>query len=298
MENDSGSATSHLYNDANELTLLTPATGQPTTSLWDANGNLLSENAGGSVTTYSWNGENRLTGVAYPTGAPDTMSYSADGLRQKKVTGSGTTGFVWDGQNVLLETDGSGVTQAHYTDFPGYWGGLASQRRSGVSSFYGFDPQANARLLITLAGMVSDSYLYRAFGEELAVSGSTVNPFRFGALVQYYRDLADMLYIRARALQPAVGRWMSRDPVAMMRAGLPTDSAPFGYARGNPVTQIDPSGLISVDGSCRPADAKALQLLLDNMCRVIQKAPPASWDQVGHCVTCQHLPSRSAAEKQ
>ena len=41
----------------------------------------------------------------------------------------GTMQAIWDAQNVLLATDGGSVTQAHYTDFPGYWGGLVSQRR-------------------------------------------------------------------------------------------------------------------------------------------------------------------------
>jgi len=31
----------------------------------------------------------------------------------------------------------------HYTDYPGMWGGLASQRRGSVSSFYGFDSQGS-----------------------------------------------------------------------------------------------------------------------------------------------------------
>jgi len=233
VKNDSGALTSYSYNPANELTLMQPPTGQPTTSLWDANGNLAVENAGGSITTNSWDGENRLIGVAYSSGAPDSMTYSAEGLRQKKVTGSGTTGFVWDEQNLLLETDGSGVTQAHYTAYPGYWGGLQSRRRSGASSFYGFDPQANDRILASGAGGISDSYLYKAFGEELAISGSTVNPFRFGALVQYYRDLANRLDVRARVLQPDLGRWMSRDPVG--RHG-------YGYADNAPTGRVDPGG--------------------------------------------------------
>ena len=141
---------------------------------------LLSENAGGQLTNYSWEAENRLTGVAYPTGAPDTMTYSNDGLRQKKVTAAGTTDAVWDEQNLLQEKDGGGVTQAQYSDHPGYWGGLASQRRSGDSSFFAFDQQANARLLASASGAQTDVYQFKAFGEELAVSGSTLSSLRFG----------------------------------------------------------------------------------------------------------------------
>jgi len=57
-----------------------------------------------------------------------------------------------DGQNVLVDADGSGITQAHYTDNPGSWGGVVSQRRGGVSSFYVFDPSRNTRALMDVRG--------------------------------------------------------------------------------------------------------------------------------------------------
>jgi len=40
LKGDSGAFTTYLYNPANELTWMQPPTGQPTTSLWDVNGNL------------------------------------------------------------------------------------------------------------------------------------------------------------------------------------------------------------------------------------------------------------------
>ena len=84
---------------------------------------------------------------------------------------SGTVYYVRDGENVLIETDANLVTQAHYTDFPGVWGGLTSERRGGVSSFYGFDQQANARILASINGNVTNNYLCKAFGEECRNSG-------------------------------------------------------------------------------------------------------------------------------
>jgi hypothetical protein len=56
------------------------------------------------------------------------------------------------------------------SDFPGVWGGLSSQRRGSVSSFYGVDQQADVGLLADSTGGLSDSYLFRAFGEELAAA--------------------------------------------------------------------------------------------------------------------------------
>ena len=138
-------------------------------------------------------------------------SYSADGMREEKVNSSGTVYYVKDGENVLIETDAGIVTQAHYTDFPGMWGGLTSERRGDVSSFYGFDQQSNARILVSPAGAVTDSYLYKAFGEEVAVSGATVNSLRFGGQVGYWRDEAERLYVRARHLRTDMGRFLTWD---------------------------------------------------------------------------------------
>ncbi|MBV9852084.1 MAG: hypothetical protein JO250_20655 [Armatimonadetes bacterium] len=110
--------------------------------------------------------ENWLTLMALPDRTAETYAYAADGLRRTLVTMTFTTQFVWDGQNVLLDTDGSGNTQAHYTDSSGYWGGLVSQRRGSASSFFVFDPSANARALTDGQGAVTDAYVSTAFGEE------------------------------------------------------------------------------------------------------------------------------------
>lgn len=39
-------------------------------------------------------------------------------------------------------------------------------RRSGASHFYGFDLQRSARVLVSVGGTVTDSYTFKAFGEE------------------------------------------------------------------------------------------------------------------------------------
>ncbi len=92
---------------------------------------------------------------------------------------------------------------------------MISARRvqTGQSNFYGFDPMGNTRLLASSAGAVTDTYSYKAFGEELSSSGSTANPYRFGGEVGYYRDKIERVYIRARHYAPDSGRWISRDPL-------------------------------------------------------------------------------------
>jgi RHS repeat-associated protein len=239
LKNDSGQLTTYALNAASELVLVTPPAGQPTTISWDANGNMAEENAGGSRTTYAWDDENRMTRVALPDGTVETHAYSADGHRQRKDVGATVQRYVWDDENVLLELDGSLVTQVRYTDFPGFWGGLASQRRSGVSNFYGFDLQANSRILVSVGGAITDNYTFKAFGEELAITGTTANSLRFGGAVGYYRDTEARLYVRARQLSVVQGRWLSRDPIGFDAE----DGNAYRYVGNNPVGAVDPTGL-------------------------------------------------------
>lgn len=158
-------------------------------------------------------------------------------MREKKATSSETVYFVRDGQNVLIETDANLITQAHYTDFPRMWGGLASERRGPIGSFYGFDQQSDTCILVSIGGNITDSYTFKSFGEVIAVLGTTVNYLRFGGQVGYYRDLATRLDVGRRVLRTDQGRWMSRDPI-----GYAGGVNLYGYVGNGPVVGVDPSG--------------------------------------------------------
>ena len=264
----SGAMTTMTYNEADELVGVQAPDGSLTTTSYDANGNTEVVNANGQVTTNSWGPENRLVGVVNPDATVETHAYAANGLRQSKAVAGAVTNFLWDEQNILQERDGALSLLAHYTALPGYWGGLASMRRSGASSYYGFDQQGTARALLNALAVVSDRYWITAFGEEIASSGATANPFRFEGLFQYYRDSARRMQVRMRDGDPVWGRWLSRilpgrrrpTPIELTRlesvgprtllvfaiqnavaSQIAADS--YNYALGNPVAYVDPSGM-------------------------------------------------------
>ena len=81
---DGTGTTTYQLNAANELVLTTPPTGAPTTSTWDAAGNLAVENTGGQLTTHTWDTDNRLTRIDKPDGTWETNTYRADGLRNSQ----------------------------------------------------------------------------------------------------------------------------------------------------------------------------------------------------------------------
>lgn len=237
---DSGLVTTGTFNAANEIVLLQPPSEAPTTSSWDANGNLVVENTGGTLTSYSWDPENRLLGVAGSTN--ETYQYSQDGLRKSKTNSSGTTVFTWDQQNVLLEANEGLVIQARYTDYPGYWGGLASERQGANSSFYGFDSQSSSRILVSTGGVVTDNYSYKAFGEELQAGSGTTNPARYVGLYGYYHDAISRQYVRARVLDNTIGKWMSKDPIGFDGSEWNL----YAYVTNNPNMGVDPAGLVPI----------------------------------------------------
>jgi RHS repeat-associated protein len=232
-----GATTTYAYDAANELTTET-TTGGVTTYSYDADGNVTVKNAAGSRTTHTWDGESRLAVAALAGGGLVTSAYDATGLRRTSQTSSGTTKFIWDGQNVLMETDGGGTTQVLYTQAPGLYGRLVSQRRGGTSSFFHFDALGSTTELTSAAQVATDSYRYYAFGEALTSSGSTTNPFRFVGRLGYYNEPTLALqYLRARWYQPSAGRFLCRDPLGGLAGSYP-------YLGGSPAASADPSGLV------------------------------------------------------
>jgi RHS repeat-associated protein len=236
---DNGVLTTGTFNAANQLTLLTPATGNATSSYYDGAGNLIAMNCGGALTTQTWSPENRLASYSDPAGNNEQFLYSDDGLKKQRVNGAGTTLFTYDEHALLLETDASLNLDARYTNRPKAWGRLVSQNRSGVSSFYGIDSQQCARILISMAGLVTDEYSWKAFGEPIQTGSGTINPYGYIANGLYYTEVVDLINAWNNWLKGSVGRWDSRD-----KLGFDSGSwNPYEYVGNNPVRWADPSGL-------------------------------------------------------
>jgi RHS repeat-associated protein len=138
-----------------------------------------------------------------------------DGNRVSKTVGGVTTQYLVDDLNptgyaqVLDELTGGAVTRT-YT----YGLQRISQRQvvnsTWTLSFYSYDGGGHVRQLTNSAGAVTDTFDYDAFGNDINHAGSTPNNYLYRG-EQYDPDLG-LYYLRARYFNPAMGRFLSRDP--------------------------------------------------------------------------------------
>src|SRR5262249_14887020 len=117
---------------------------------------------------------------------------------------------------------------------------LISQVRGGLGFYYHRDGLGSTRALTDATGAITDRYAFDAFGRLLREIGGTTNPFRFAG--EAFEAVSGLSYNRARWLNPAIGRFLSRD--AFGGSALdPRTLHRYIYAVGNPVDLTDPSGL-------------------------------------------------------
>ncbi|MFO1311988.1 MAG: PASTA domain-containing protein [Burkholderiales bacterium] len=230
-----GVATAYSYDVDDRL-----VTAGASTMAWDVNGNLVSVAGPGGSVQYGYDAFDRMASVTTPGGVVQ-YEYDADGA-QVGVNGPGTSVRRLVAHRnptrlsqVLEERDGAGSLIARYTTGPE----VLAQTRGGATSFYLRDTLGSVRALAGAAGTFTDSYRYDAWGASLAATGATANPLRFAG--ERLDDASGFYNLRARHLDPANGRFTSRDtfdgdpkrPASLNR---------FAYAEADPVNRVDPLG--------------------------------------------------------
>jgi len=315
VKNASGVRTTSTFDPANQLISSQNASGR-TTYTFDADGNqtlILEPN--GDRTTTTWDFENRSILVELPSGGRQTSSYDPDGLRVLKADSTGTTKFLWDGQAYLLETDGSNVIVAVYAQEPTTYGNIISQYRLTeglwLPSYYHSDVLDSTSELTDADEEVTDTYQYDAWGELLARTGTTVNPFQWTGAWGYYKDEATGLYyIRQRDYLPRIARWTSTDllefvngmnlylavfvpngvdPTGLWRfvSGMgtlsgelgPADESTYGKAGSDVFIQFDPdvkAFAAHLNGTCCD-EVKFVQIFYMNVSAIVTTLPNRSW---------------------
>jgi RHS repeat-associated protein len=241
---DSLEGTTTYTYDSNDRLLIETNGNKTTTYTYDNNGNTLTRNDGTSQTVNTWDTENRLIQTV-TDGNTTQYRYDANGVRVSSNTNGVETKYLIDTNRphaqVLMEYSVAGTPLVDYT----YGLSLLEQQRNGVKSFYHADGLGSIRYLTNGMGIITDSYIYDAYGKLLSSVGQTANNYLYTG-EQFDKNLGQY-YLRARYYNPSMGRFTARDPFDGLLME-PLSLAKYPYVHGNPVNAIDPSGMFLIGG--------------------------------------------------
>ncbi len=106
----------------------------------------------------------------------------------------------------------------------------------GTVTYLHHDQAGSTRLITSSTGTVTGKCTYSAYGTP-SCEGTGTTPLGYDG--QYTSTDTGLIYLRARIYDPTAAQFLSVDSIASVTR------SPYDYARDNPVTQQDPSGLPS-----------------------------------------------------
>ena len=238
------------HQRVNRYQMTIAAGGVNETLTYDGNGNLLRRQSHGVVTaSYQWDALNRLVQITQPAqgATPERVStFLYDGLGRRvgitESVGGVTTSdkrYLWVGESVAEERDSTGATITKRFLSQGVQIGSANY-------YYTRDHLGSIRELTDAAGTVQARYDYDPYGRRTRVAGVGTPALEadFGFTGHFFHQATGLSLTHYRAYDPALGRWLSQDPIAEA-GGLNL----YAYVGNNPVNGIDQLGLFSADAS-------------------------------------------------
>ncbi len=226
------------------------------TYTYDDEGNRTSRARSGEFTEYEWDHRNRLVKLTERTSSGgtvlQTVEYGYDAFDQwvsRRVTNSGGTEdtfFVYRDGQIEMEFDSTSVDDLshRYLWGPGTDQLLAvdstlDKNDDGTSYWVLTDHLGSVRDLLTLDGNhLADSHVsYDSFGNVTSTPGGTSILFGYtGRPVDGATGLQNNLH---RWYDPAVGRWISEDPIGFGGG----DANLYRYVGNESTGYVDPDGL-------------------------------------------------------
>jgi RHS repeat-associated protein len=210
---------------------------------YDNNGNLTARGA----RTFGYDSVNRLVSFSKP-GVTATYQYDYLNRRVAKAVNGVTREFLYDGAQIVAEYAG-GAQVARYVH------GFSLDEpliilRGGQAYFYHADGPGSVVAITNIAGQVLQRYGYDSWGNLRLNNGSfgfsgagLVNTLVFTG--REYDDESNLYHYRARTYDPAIGRFIQKDP---RQGGLsqPQSQNLYPYALNNPQNVLDPTGEIAL----------------------------------------------------
>ncbi|MET0557516.1 MAG: RHS repeat-associated core domain-containing protein [Solirubrobacterales bacterium] len=191
----------------------------------------------GAATSYGYDQAGNLISVDRPEegevpAIEESLAYDGTGLLASKASGPTTQYFTWDQSGSLPLMLSGGATSYIYgpNDQP-----IEQIDGEEEPSYIHHDQLGTTRLLTDSIGGASATFSYTPYGDLEAKTGTTITSLGFAG--GYTDEATGLQYLRARFYDPATAQFLTRDP---LNAALRT---PYGYANGNPMRFVDPSGM-------------------------------------------------------
>jgi RHS repeat-associated protein len=230
---------------------------------WDALGRLIEkrqpapDSESDAVWRYAWNSEGLLTSVEMPDGSSVQYIYDALSRRlAKRVLPAGDTAhevktvrFIWDGNHIahdireVARAAGDPVVEERTFGFddsqfvPLYQTNVRRGSSTANTAYYLTDQVGSVDCLLDAAGEHVWTCNRTPWGESEEGGTGEASPFRLQG--QYRDDETGLHYNRNRYYDPALGFFISADPL-----GLEAGHHDYRYAP-NPLQWIDPLGLVT-----------------------------------------------------
>jgi RHS repeat-associated protein len=182
--------------------------------------------------SFTWDYANRMTGATVG-GTATTYAYAGDGVRASKTVGGNTTSYVWDRESGLPVAVDDGTNRYMHAD-----GLIAEIDGANAARYHLGDALGSVRGMADGAGALVATASYDVYG---AVRATTGTESVFGYTGEQRDAETGFTYLRARYLNPALGRFMSADSVQPNAPGTQGYNL-YAYVANNPATWVDPSG--------------------------------------------------------
>lgn len=216
----------------------------------DLDGNIRRKYGASTDIRYAWSADGRLTGdTVAATGVTIGYDYNAFGLLVRR-TRDGTPDryYLWEGVEPLAELDGTASNRiAEYAYLPGrvdqpfalITGATTIASPAGIRDVE-LDALGNVIGVLGSGSIsVAQRRLFDLWGVKTSETGTLGDSAWLGwKALLWEGDSTQLYYVRNRWYDPAIGRFVSEDPIGL--AGGIND---YIFAGGDPVNGSDPSGL-------------------------------------------------------
>jgi len=225
--------TSANYDAADRL--LTIVRGGTTNSYWyDPRGNLVSNEVSGIAEHFTYDALNRLV-ISSNESTSLEYTYGPNGRIVSRSLNGTAYNYLGDGKHTYAKLDGNNNVIAYYI----HAGPLAyALDASNDMLVYHLDGRGSVTEITDDGESVVQSYAYSPYGRVLSSSGTLTNEFQFIGGHGTMREESGLSQMGARFYDPDAGRFITEDPI-----GLAAGANVYAYVSGDPVNQIDPSGL-------------------------------------------------------